>query len=189
VVVAESADRAVGSIRAAAEGFIAGFFARFARHFSASGGHDFAGGFSLPREALEGFLADYAERIGEMEPPGAADETLAIDAEVPLAYLTPDLVKVVDLFEPYGEGNPHLLFLTRGLKVAQCELIGRREMVHLKLLFDAGSSRWPAVYWNAAARFPGEFAVGDTVNVVYRLERNTWGSSENLRLNVVDLQK
>ena len=31
--------------------------------------------------------------------------------------------------------------------------------------------------------------VGDTVNVVYRLERNTWGSSENLRMNVVDLQK
>jgi hypothetical protein len=45
------------------------------------------------------------------------------------------------------------------------------------------------VYWNAAPRFPSEFAVGDPVDVVYRLERNTWGSSENLRLNVVDLKK
>jgi len=117
------------------------------------------------------------------------EETLTIDAEVPVGWLTPDLVKVVDLFEPYGEGNPHLNFLTRGLRVAQCELIGRRELSHLKLLFDAGASRWPAVYWNAAARFPKEFAVGDKVDVVYRLERNTWGSSENLRLSVVDLSK
>lgn len=188
VVVSEAADRAVGSIRATAEGFIAGFFARFGRHFAASGGHDFAGGFSMERSVLEGFLADYAARIGEMEPPGKGEEVLAIDAEVPPAYLTPDLVKVVDLFEPYGEGNPHLLFLTRGLKIAQCELIGRRDLSHLKLLFDAGASRWPGMYWNAADRFPGDFAVGDTVDVVYRLERNTWGSSENLRLNVVDLR-
>ena len=189
VVVAETGDRLVGSIRAAAEGFIAGFFSRFARHFTASGGHDFAGGFSLPRDALAGFLADYAARIGEMEPPHQGEEVLSIDAEVPMAYLTPDLAKVLDLFEPYGEGNPHLLFLTRGLRIAQCELIGRKDLSHLKLLFDAGKSRWPGVYWNAAARFPSEFAVGDPVDVVYRLERNTWGSSENLRLNVVDLKK
>jgi single-stranded-DNA-specific exonuclease len=124
-----------------------------------------------------------------VEPPGRIEEALAVDAEVPVGYLTPDLVKVVDLFEPYGEGNPHLLFLTRGLRVAQCELIGRRELSHLKLLFDAGTSRWPAVYWNAAARFPSEFALGDRVDVVYRLERTTWGSGENLRLNVVDVKK
>jgi single-stranded-DNA-specific exonuclease len=189
VVIAETADRAVGSIRAVAGGFISGFFARFARHFTASGGHDFAGGFSMERDALAGFLADYASRIDEMEPPGKGEDVLAIDAEVPVAYLTPDLVKVVDLFEPYGEGNPHLQFLTRGLKVAQCELIGRKDLSHLKLLFDAGKTRWPGMYWNAASRFPGDFAIGDTVNVVYRLERNTWGSSENLRMNVVDLQK
>ena len=141
------------------------------------------------RDALPGFLSDYAARIGEMAPPSRGEEVLSIDAEVPTAYLTPDLAKVLDLFEPYGEGNPHLLFLTRGLKVAQCELIGRKDLSHLKLLFDAGKSRWPGVYWNAAARFPSEFAVGDAVDVVYRLERNTWGSSENLRLNVVDLKK
>lgn len=188
VVIAEAGDKAVGSIRAAAEGFIAGFFDRFKGHFAASGGHDFAGGFSMSRDALEGFLADYRARVGEMEPPSRGEEVLAIDAEVPPAYLTPDLARIVDRFEPYGEGNPHLLFLTRGLRVAQCELIGRRDLSHLKLLFDAGASRWPAVYWNAAARFPSEFAVGDAVDVVYRLERDTWGSTERLRLNVVDLK-
>ena len=80
-----------------------------------------------------------------------------MDAEIPLSYLDPKLQEVVDRFEPFGEGNPPLSFLTRGLRVAHCELIGRREACHLKLLFEAGKVKWPAVYWNAAQRFPGEF--------------------------------
>jgi single-stranded-DNA-specific exonuclease len=93
------------------------------------------------------------------------------------------------LFEPFGEGNPPLSFLSRGLKVAHCELIGRRELNHLRLLFDAGRTKWPAVYWNAASRFPGEFTVGDTVDIVYRLSRNSYGGGENLQLIVLDLKK
>ena len=67
--------------------------------------------------------------------------------------------------------------------------IGRRELNHLKLLFDAGKTKWPAVYWNAAAKFPGEFTVGDTVDIVYRLSRNSYGGGENLQLIVLDLKK
>ena len=69
--------------------------------------------------------------------------------------------------------NPHLQFLTRGLKVAQCELIGRKDLSHLKMLFEAGKTRWPGMYWNAASRYPGDFAVGDTVNVAARIESTT----------------
>ena len=113
----------------------------------------------------------------------------SIDAEIPATFLSPDLQKTVDLFEPYGEGNPPLTFLTRGVRVSQCELIGRKELNHLKLLLDSGKTKWPAVYWNAASRFPGEFAVGDMVNVVYRLGRNSYAGGENLQLTILDLQK
>jgi single-stranded-DNA-specific exonuclease len=102
-------------------------------------------------------------------------------------FLTPDLQKTVDLFEPYGEGNVPLVFLTRALRVHHCELIGRKDLNHLKLLLEAGATKWPAVYWNAAARFPGEFTIGDTVDVVYRLGRNSYGGGENLQLTILDL--
>jgi single-stranded-DNA-specific exonuclease len=115
-------------------------------------------------------------------------ESIGIDAEIPLTFLSPDLQKTVDLFEPYGEGNAPLVFLTRGMKVAHCELIGRKDLNHLKLLLEAGSTRWPAVYWNAAPRFPGEFTIGDAVDVVYRLGRNSYGGGENLQLTILDLE-
>jgi single-stranded-DNA-specific exonuclease len=111
-----------------------------------------------------------------------------IDAEIPLAFLSPDLQKTVDLFEPYGEGNAPLVFLTRGMKVAHCELIGRKDLNHLKLLLEAGSTKWPAVYWNGAGRFPAEFTIGDRVDVVYRLGRNSYGGGENLQFTVLDLE-
>ena len=74
------------------------------------------------------------------------------------------------------------------MRVAHCELIGRKELNHLKLLLEAGATKWPAVYWNAAARFPGEFTIGDTVDVVYRLGRNSYGGGENLQLTILDME-
>ena len=146
-------------------------------------------GFSIERGRLGGFVDDFYARSDEIPTPAFADgETIGIDAEIPLTFLSPDLQKTVDLLEPYGEGNAPLVFLTRGMKVAHCELIGRKDLSHLKLLLETGSNRWPAVYWNAAARFPGEFTIGDNVDVVYRLGRNSYGGGENLQLTVLDLE-
>ncbi|HUJ74969.1 MAG TPA: DHHA1 domain-containing protein, partial [bacterium] len=189
IVMAVGADTAVGSIRSNRQQVIAGFFERHGAEFLSYGGHDFAGGFSIQRSRLDTFVADFFQNTAEFPLPDADTETLAVDAEIPIAHLTPDLVKVVDLMEPFGEGNPPLLFLTRGMRVTHCELIGRKDLAHLKLLLEAGSMKWPAVYWNAAPRFPAEFTIGDTVDVVYRLGRNSYGGGENLQLTIVDLER
>jgi single-stranded-DNA-specific exonuclease len=189
IVIAEADDTAVGSIRCNRERVIADFFSRHAGDFLTHGGHDFAAGFSIARTRLVPFLDSFFSRVEEIALPAPGEETIIIDAEIPPAFLSPDLQKTVDLFEPYGEGNPPLIFLTRGMRVSQCELIGRKDLNHLKLLLDSGKNRWPAVYWNAASRFPGEFAIGDVVNVVYKLGRNSYNGGENLQLTILDLQK
>ena len=53
-------------------------------------------------------------------------ETLTVDAEIPVKFLTPDLQKTVDLFEPYGEGNAPLVFLTRAMRVLTASSSGER---------------------------------------------------------------
>lgn len=189
IVISVGAETAVGSIRSSRPGVIEGFFARHRAQLLTCGGHDFAGGFSFARAALDPFLSEFFSRITEADVPSQEEEPISIDAEIPVAYLEPGLQKVVDRFEPFGEGNPPLSFLTRGLRLVHCELIGRREASHLKLLLEAGKTKWPAVFWNAASRFPGDFAIGETVDVVYRLGRNTWGGGENLQLTVLDVKR
>jgi single-stranded-DNA-specific exonuclease len=188
IVMAVGADTAVGSIRSNRHRLIADFFTRHGPGFLSFGGHDFAGGFSIERSRLDGFLDDFFAHADEIPAAGAAEgDSITVDAEIPVKFLSPDLQKTVDLFEPYGEGNAPLVFLTRDMRVAHCELIGRKDLNHLKLLLEAGPTKWPAVYWNAAARFPGEFTIGDSVDVVYRLGRNSYGGGENLQLTILDL--
>jgi single-stranded-DNA-specific exonuclease len=188
IVMSVGADTAVGSIRSNRQKVIAEFFERHGGEFLSYGGHDFAGGFSIQRSRLDAFVAAFFEQTTEFPIPSTEAESLVIDAEIPISHLSPDLQKTVDLLEPFGEGNPPLLFLTRGMRVAHCELIGRKDLSHLKLLLEAGAVKWPAVFWNAAARFPAEFSIGDTVDVVYRLGRNSYGGGENLQLTIVDLE-
>jgi single-stranded-DNA-specific exonuclease len=189
IVIAEGGETAVGSIRCNRQRIISDFFGRHGSEFLTYGGHDFAGGFSIAQERLASFVDSFFSQVDEIALPAQGEETIDIDAEVPTSYLSPDLQKTVDLFEPYGEGNPPLVFLTRAMKVANCELIGKKDLNHLKLLLESGKTRWPAVYWNAASRFPGDFAVGDTIDVVYRLGRNMYGGGENLQLTILDLKR
>ena len=189
IVISEGAETAVGSIRCNRQPVISDFFARHGSAFLSYGGHDFAGGFSIAQERLASFVDSFFSQVDEISLPAQGEETIEIDAEIPASYLSPDLQKTVDLFEPYGEGNPPLVFLTRAMKVVNCELIGKKELNHLKLLLESGKTRWPAVYWNAAPRFPGDFAIGDTIDVVYRLGRNMYGGGENLQLTILDLKR
>ncbi|HUI71777.1 MAG TPA: single-stranded-DNA-specific exonuclease RecJ, partial [Spirochaetia bacterium] len=105
IVIAEMGETAVGSIRCNRDRGIADFFSRHGDHFLTYGGHDFAGGFSLERQRLSSFLESFFSQVEEL-PPAQGEESITIDAEIPLSYLEPQLIRIVDLFEPFGEGNP-----------------------------------------------------------------------------------
>jgi single-stranded-DNA-specific exonuclease len=189
IVISAGEEIAIGSIRSSRDGLIRFFFDRFSPFFTSFGGHDFAGGFNLPRSRLEEFLCEFHSRIAEIELVEKQEESIAIDAEIPVTYLSEDLHNVVELFEPYGEGNQPLAFLTRRMRIVSADLIGRKEQNHVKLLLEAGKLKWPAVFWNAAPRLSVDFAVGDTVDVVYRFGKNTYGGSETPQLTVLDVQR
>ena len=91
IVMAVGTQTAVGSIRSNQNRVIADFFERHGTEFLSFGGHDFAGGFSIERGRVEGFVQAFFERAEEIPQPPAADgETITIDAEIPLTYLSPE---------------------------------------------------------------------------------------------------
>jgi single-stranded-DNA-specific exonuclease len=154
------------------------------------GGHDFAAGFSMERKNWDAFierlkLAAVGIELEENED----EEKLSIDAELPLQFLTPDIFKVVDRFEPYGEGNEPLIFMTRGAKITDLALMGKPEIKHVKLSLDTGKFKWPAVYWQAAEKVKREFDINDSVDLVFRLNRNWFNGNEIPQLIVSDIKR
>lgn len=190
IVVAYLADnRAVGSLRSDARLNVKGFLEQSADLFIDFGGHDFAAGFSITTDNLETFTRRLPELAQHLEPAEPAPPLISIDAELPLKYLNPDLAKVVERFEPYGEGNPPLVFLARRVSIAELDLVGRREQSHVRMLLDAGTYKWPAVFWNAANRVGKDFSLGDRADVVFRLGRNYFQNRESLQLTVLDMKR
>ena len=96
------------------------------------GGHDFAAGFSLLPEHLEDFYRKTKIYMKEYTAKPYEEKPLEIDAELPNKYLTPELIHTVERFEPYGEKNTPLIFLSRKVTISQLDIIGKTEKTACK---------------------------------------------------------
>lgn len=153
------------------------------------GGHNYAAGFSLEKQKLDELLQKFLEYTAVIELEDNKDSVPQTDAEIPHSYLSPELLKIIDTFEPYGEGNPQLLFFSRQLKIIGADIIGKGEKKHLKLTLAGGKHKWPALFWNAADRLGTDFAPGDTIDVVYRLDRNLFNGMETAQMIVQEAER
>lgn len=133
---------------------------------------------------------------------------LRIDAAVDLSEVSEGLYAQLKKLEPCGMGNPQPVFVSRGVEVLECRVIGK-EAKHLKLrLTQASSAQRPASSndqsWqprNLATSQPSidavAFGFGDMaaklqrgilVDVVFTLEENVWNGRVSLQLKVKDLR-
>jgi len=180
-----------GSIRSARGYNVCVLLEQLGDLFIDFGGHKAAGGFSMFINNLDAFL----ERIKRLsaaiefdEEPG--EEIIQIDAELPQDYLTPDILKLVEKFEPYGKENEQLVFMTKSLTVKEINFIGKPEAKHIKMTLDAGKYKWPAIYWQSAERVLNkEFALNDKVDVTFNLSRDYYKGNETPQIMVMDLKK
>jgi single-stranded-DNA-specific exonuclease len=191
IVVSFNEGIATGSMRSARGYDLQGILEQCADLFIDWGGHGFAAGFSLDRNKWDAFLErlQMAAKTIEFPPQKVDADTIYIDAELPLSYLNPDIFKIVDAFQPYGKDNKELMFLSRGLKVIDLGFMGKLDARHVKLTLDAGRYKWAAVYWNAAERVNTDFTLNDSVDAVFKIERNWFKGNSIPQLCLYDLQR
>ena len=189
IVVTFVDDVAVGSMRSC-RGFSAtAFLDRMADLFLNHGGHDAAAGFSFKREMLPDFEARLKRLSPDIQLESSSEGTYDVDAEIPLQFLTPDLLSVEDLFEPFGEKNEQLLFMSRNLPVVDAVIMGKGEKQHLKVIVDTGKNKWPCLFWNEGERLHRDFEVGDDIDILFHVERNVFNGMETAQLVLTDLRK
>jgi len=179
---------AVGSMRSARGLNLAALLEPCADLFIDHGGHAFAAGFSLRQNDYDEFAARLRRLSEDIAFPDCEEgEEIQIDAELPHDYLTPELLSLTDRFEPYGEGNEQLTFLSKRMRIMTADIMGKTEKQHLKLTFDCGKFKWPAIYWQAADKLGRDFSIGDTVDAVFQVNRNTFNGSETPQMILQDV--
>ena len=182
-------DNAIGSMRSCRGFEVLSLLDKMADLFVSYGGHAYAAGFTFKKERLPEFLAALDKFVPEIELSSSDSQSINIDAEIPEAYLKPELLSVVDDFEPYGEENRELTFMSKNLRICDAMILGKTERQHLKITFDLGKTKWPAMFWGGAEYWNRDFSKGDMVDVLYQVSRNTYNGVESPQLIITDIRK
>ncbi|MBN1525614.1 MAG: single-stranded-DNA-specific exonuclease RecJ [Spirochaetales bacterium] len=188
-IICQLPEKAVGSMRSTPDFPLTRFLDQFKPILTDYGGHDMAAGFNLPNNRLDEFLHQLHDVIETTVFPEEQEKFLLVDAEIPLRFLSPDLYNNVVKLMPFGEGNPPVLFFTPGLLVEKCDVVGKKEQVHIKLLLSSDRFKFPAMLWNGVELYKTQFSVGEKVDVVYKMSKNTFMNTETIQLVIEDIAR
>ncbi len=97
------------------------------------GGHKAAAGLSMPRENLEEFKRRMNEQLLEI-PIIERTKTESYDLEIHPHEVTPQLLKELELLEPYGMGNEKPIFKMKGIRLASFDLL---KDIHVRWTFTS----------------------------------------------------
>ncbi|MEE2659601.1 MAG: single-stranded-DNA-specific exonuclease RecJ [Candidatus Latescibacterota bacterium] len=149
------------------------------------GGHAAAAGFSLPGDRYEEFRAALIDNANANLSVKDLQASLHIDTELDVADIHYETVKSLARLEPFGQGNPVPVFVTRNLEVESFSRVGR-EAEHLKVVFRSESATRPAIWWRQ-----GEVAdaleAGSRVDAAYELSLDAYKGLETAQMVVKDL--
>ena len=171
IIITQSDNVYKGSMRSC-RGFITtSFLASFGDFFINFGGHNAAAGFSFEKDRLELFK----KKIKELLPSINLEEEnldINIDAEIPPEFLTPQSFEILKYMEPFGAENKELLLVTKNIRLFDAMVQGKKEPFSLKLVFDTGKFKFPAMFFGQAQRLKEDIQVGRNYDILYTMVYN-----------------
>ena len=154
-------------------------------HLESYGGHELAAGFTIRRDAIDGFRQAMEQRAAAFRDSADYRCALEIDCMVEPSLLTLQTVAALDQLEPCGAGCPKPVLAMGGLIVDQCGEVGGGR--HLRLRLRKGTVCLNAIYFSATQARCG-IHVGDVVEVAFTPQINEYRGVRSVQLNVVDIR-
>ena len=186
LILASMADGRISASMRTRKNFNArSFLDHFSSLFQDFGGHSCAAGFSMEKSNLERFKAELNDVIFSLDDK-EEEECVSVDAELPESYMSKEIWKIRDLFEPYGQENESLKFHIRRATVEDV-LPNRNGGTYLRFSILYNREIWPAVFWDYDIS-KGEVHKGSTVELIFSPEVNTYKGLSRLQLNVSALE-
>lgn len=150
------------------------------------GGHALAAGFLISRDAVP--LVTNA--LHQAANAAISDELLVprlrIESRIALSAVNSELVRIVHLFEPFGQENPAPVFSVESLELRDAVVLGAQQQ-HLKLILaDRDGRSITGLFWKSAVLLP-QLTIGARYHVAGRLELNEWRGKQQVQFIVSDL--
>lgn len=164
--------------------------------FTKYGGHKMAAGLSMREEDVDVFRKKINARCrltGE-----DLEEKIHIDVAMPLSYISKELIKELELLEPFGVGNVKPVFAQKDVHVISGRIMGKNRNVGKYVITDGNGQFYEMVYFGDLEAFrdflvekAGEYMVnrlyqGERVDIpmsiVYYPDINRYGGRESIQI-------
>lgn len=136
------------------------------------GGHEMAAGLSISESDFPDFREQFLEAARQQLGPEMLFPRLHLDAEISLAEIDFEFLRWHELLQPFGNGNPQPIFISRGVETADSpRVVGQRHLaLRLKqrnwhqraIFFEGATSDLPQPPWDVAYRVCSDEFAGET---------------------------
>lgn len=159
--------------------------AETANYLEKYGGHEMAVGLSLKKNNFNRFKEAFEKYVEEKDITGIVP-IIEIDKQISLKDIDSNIVKQLDLLEPFGEANRRPVFVYKNLKIDSIRALSDGK--HLKMTLKDGNTIVNAIGFNMG-QLSKEYMIGDRIDVVGTLEINVYNGREMVQINVKDIMK
>jgi single-stranded-DNA-specific exonuclease len=133
-----------------------------APHLEKFGGHEMAAGLAVREEKFAAFAAAFKQASRDLLTDEDLKPRLHLDYELTFSQLSEELLRWQQALEPFGNANPHPLFLARDVvPAAELQVLKEKHLVlrlrqqnHFRraIFFDGAASPLPKPPWDIAFR-------------------------------------
>jgi len=163
-----------GSARSIPSFHVTDFLRSLKKNLIDVGGHKQAAGFTLTKKQLFIFIAVAIKLANKLIKEKDLERKIETDLKIPISKINLDLVKSLEVLEPFGMGNPRPTFYSEGI-LTGAQLLGKTQK-HLKIFVDG----LELLAFNQADKFI-KLSRGQKISVVYNLEVDRWNGRERLK--------
>ena len=187
VVLTQSGDRYVGSVRSVRGYDVYQALLACREHMLQFGGHKYAAGLTLAPDQLEDFIAAFEAEVDATILPEQKVPQPRYDLAIDLAEIQPKLVRILLQMAPFGPKNMRPVFCSRGCVDSGGSRLVGKDQSHLRLSIGrTGLSPLIGIAFGQANAFE-RVQKGHPFTLFYTLEQNEWNGEVSTQLQVKDI--
>ncbi len=151
------------------------------------GGHKMAAGLTVSQQNLaalrEAFSAAVQSVFGDTPP----EKKIVADAQVDLKQLTPELLKELDIMQPFGAGNANPVFVSPPLRISSMALFGQGKHVKMELTDPDHGITLRGKIWRRGEEFQNVDLKNKKAIVAYRPKMETYKGLMSINLHISEI--
>jgi single-stranded-DNA-specific exonuclease len=186
IVISKGEKYSKGSVRSISGFNIIEFLRQSSEYFINVGGHPMAAGFTIETRKIEKMTKALEKFAHDTLDNDLLIKTLKVDCEMPLTAITNDLYDAIQALNPFGMGNPEPTFVSRNLTIDNLRVMGK-DGKHLRLTVKKANTVFNAVAFGMGDHGQ-KLHIGDTIDLAYTIDKNTWNGTTSLQLKAKDIK-